>query len=169
MARISDEQKDRIIHDLLGTRNKPEGAFRQIAARHGVSDWSVRKIAKEIGLNTEISSRERTRNATRALVADGAARRQALAERLLDEAQKALDSMHRPCVAYNFGGKDNTFNEHEIREPSFADKRNLMIIAATALDKHKMLDQYDSNESLANAVDEWLRSHVPPLEADEPL
>lgn len=64
--------------------------------------------------------------------------------------------MEAPSVIYNFGGKDNTYNEKQVSRPPVADQRQLATIAAIALDKHKMLDNYDAQQGLASAVDDWL-------------
>lgn len=88
-----------------------------------------------------------------------AAQRAELSQRLLDEARRALDDMHRPAKIYNFGGKDNTYNERTVDEPPVGDRRQLATIAAITLDKHRMLDGYDTDRAAASAVDDWL-GHV---------
>lgn len=64
--------------------------------------------------------------------------------------------MNSPAVIYNFGGKDNSYNQRVVERPPTGDQRNLMTVAAIALDKHKMLDTYDTQQSISSAVDDWL-------------
>jgi hypothetical protein len=85
-----------------------------------------------------------------------AARRARISERLVEAAERALDDMNAPAVIYNFGGKDNTYAERPVSRPPVADQRQLATIAAIALDKHRMLDQYDAQQGMASAVDDWL-------------
>lgn len=137
---IPDETRTAILEDL---ESDTEESCRTIAKRHGVSDATVRKIAKDEGF-TNAFTRADTKNATEAAAADNAARRAELSRRFLEEAKLALDEMHRPHLAFAFGGKDNTFAEKELPSPPTGDKRNLMIIAATAVDKSMALDKHDS-------------------------
>lgn len=102
-------------------------------------------------------TRARTQNATEALRLSLAERRARLAERFIEAAEKALDDMRSTqWKVCNFGGKDNTFAVAQIEFVPTADQRNLMIIAATAIDKHKILDQYDADARDADAVTAWI-------------
>lgn len=118
---------------------------------------SVQTIAHDAGVVPD-AARAQTNNATEQVRATNAQRRAALAARFLDAAERALDDMESPAKIYNFGGKDNTYNEVAVERPPTADQRNLMIIAATATDKHKVLDQYDSATDNADVSKflEWL-------------
>lgn len=155
MARLSEEKREAIKEDLRRTHGTTEGALRRVAARHDVSMSSVRKIAVEMKLDGS-QARSRTKNATAAIKDDLATQRAELSRRMVAAAHRALDDMESPAVIYNFGGKDNTYNEKSVPRPPTGDQRNLMIIAATALDKHRMLDQYDAQLGFASAVDDWL-------------
>lgn len=158
MARLSDQEKEALLADIKATYGTSEGSVRKLAARHGTSDATVRRLAAEhsVQAGAGIAARDRTKNATEAKMADMAARRAEISQRMIDVAQQALDDMQSPAMIYNFGGKDNTYNEREVPRPPTGDQRNLMIIAATALDKHRMLDQYDSQQGFAAVVDDWL-------------
>jgi hypothetical protein len=128
-------------------------SVRTIAARFGVSPATVSAIAREVRADTQ---RSQTKSATAAKTADLAARRARISERLVEAAERALDDMNAPSVIYNFGGKDNTYAERPVSRPPVADQRQLATIAAIALDKHRMLDQYDAQQGMASAVDDWL-------------
>lgn len=117
----------------------------QIARDHGVSVGSVTKIAKDADL-PEAFDRSLTKNATKAAVADNRAIRAATARRLLLKANDLLDQMDQPYTVFNIGGKDNTYAEHKMNRPPTADLRNLMVTAATALDKHLALDRHDTSD-----------------------
>lgn len=136
--RIPDDKREAILADIKSGLPRNE-----IARKHHRSGSTVTRIAQEAGLESAFD-RSETKNATEAAAADNAASRARLAARFLDEAHKALDDLHRPHNVFNFGGKDNTFNERELPEPPTGDKRNLMIIAATAVDKSMALDRHDS-------------------------
>lgn len=159
MARLTDDQKEAIRNDLRSTYGTSEGSVLKVAARHGVSATSVRRLTRELGLVSS-ESRARTKNATDAQRTDLAARRAALSERFVAAAERALDDMEAPAVIYNFGGKDNTYNERRVSRPPTGDLRNLAIIAATMFDKHKVADQYDAQQGLSAAVDDWLADRL---------
>jgi hypothetical protein len=158
--RLTNEQREAVIADLRATAGTPEGAYRRVAARCELSIASVAKIAQECGFTPANSDRERTRTATRAKVVDNAARRTEIAAKLLDVADEAIEDMSRQALVYNFGGRDNTYAERMLSRPDFRGRRDLALIAKTALDSHKMLDQYDSDASQAAAVDAWLKSMI---------
>ncbi len=84
-------------------------------------------------------------------------RRARLSEILLNKAA-ALVAMtdSDQYRVFNFGGKDNTYNEKILNGVPVKDQQVLLTAAAIALDKHKMLDQYDSDAARGNAVDQWL-------------
>ena len=158
--RIPDAVRQAVIADARRTLGTPEGSVRQVAARHGVSQASVRRIAiKEGGLEGfgAPETRAKMQNAIEATRQSVADRRARLSERFIERAERALDAMDQPITVFNFGGKDNTFAAREMPIPPTADQRNLMIIAATAVDKHKMLDQYDSDAARGNDMDLFLR------------
>jgi hypothetical protein len=52
--------------------------------------------------------------------------------------------MDRPYAVFAFAGRDGDYREHERDRPPPAELRNLMVSAATALDKHMALDRHDS-------------------------
>jgi hypothetical protein len=55
--------------------------------------------------------------------------------------------MWEPTTVYSFGGKDNTYEEHEFDEAPAAEKRALMSTAATAIDRVlKLLPAEESSD-----------------------
>lgn len=122
-----------------------------IATQMQRSKSTVNKHAKSLGLGFD---RTRTATATQAKRVDAAARRATLEERYLVEAGRLLDQLHESCLVYSFGGSDNTYNEHTLDKPSFADQRNIMqasSIATTAANRLRDL----STDTEASAVDAW--------------
>ncbi len=140
-SRIPDKKRAAILADIQ-TR---DGTCRGLAKKHGVSTAFIRSVAAEAGI-ADAFSREKTENATRAVVADSRARRAAIAQRLLDKADGLLDLMDRPYAVFAFAGRDGDYREHERDRPPPAELRNLMVSAATALDKHLALDRHDSTD-----------------------
>lgn len=119
-----------------------EGKTRNAIARElGRSGRTITNIAVELGLSFERAGA--TAAATAAKKADGAARRAALQVDALEAAQRLLGQMFAPTKVFNFGGKDNTYEEAQHQEPPFRDKRDiataLQALAITAL----RLAEYD--------------------------
>lgn len=151
MAKISPETRVKVLDAI-----RAGGKRNAIAREHGVAASTVTKIAQDAGL-ADAFDRSATENATRAAVADNKARRAVLARRFLDEAEAALADMRAPHLVYSFGGRDNAYNEHTLDVPPSGDRRNLMIIAATAVDKSMAIDRHDDDAQGLAAVDAWLR------------
>jgi hypothetical protein len=102
--------------------------------------------------------RTMTEAATRARKADLEERRVILAEALQGDAERLTEQLWQKAKVFNFGGKDNTFEEREVDEPPFDAKKNIMAAAGIAIEKSLKLcppDREDT-EGLA-AVDQWLR------------
>ncbi len=137
---VTDEDR-RLVAELHA-----QGLSRNAIARQiGRSGRTVTKIADELGLDFE---RARTRVATEARKDDARARRAALAVRLLDDAERMRQQLWEACTVYNFGGKDNTFEQALINEPSFADKHKIMSSVGIAIDRAVRLDEYDADPGI---------------------
>jgi len=94
------------------------------------------------------------RSATAAAVAahsiDAKARRQNIAARLMDRAEEFIEQMDQPFLAFNFGGKDNTYEEHELTRPPTGDIRNLMQSTTMALKEARELERMDGDQQIAD-------------------
>lgn len=128
-------------------------ARNEIARRVGVSSSTVSKVCKQEGLDFD---RTQTVAATRAKSVDAKAMRAEIALKLLQKANGLLDEMDGPRIVFNFGGKDNTYEQHILDSAPTGDKRNLMQAAATALAKHEALVKMDQTMENHSAVDAWL-------------
>jgi IS30 family transposase len=146
---LTDDERRRVaeLHAAGKTRN-------EIARAIGRAQSTVSKLAAEQGLTFD---RSRTKAATAAKVVDAKARRADLAAALLEDAHRLRAQLWKPCKAFNFGGKDNTYAEVQLDEPTFADKLKLVQAAGVAIDKHARLAEMDADLQGLAAVDAWLR------------
>ncbi len=147
---ITDEDRNRVaqLHAQGLSRN-------EIARQIGRSGRTVSRIAADLGLTFERG--EQVRAATQAKVLDAKARRAQLALDLLADAERMRRALWEACTVYNFGGKDNTFEQALIAEPSFRDKREITAAVSTAMAASLKLDEYDrqtgSDEERSMLVD----------------
>jgi hypothetical protein len=145
----ADERADIIA--LLG-----EGlSANEIARRTRRSTSTVSGIAKTIGHRFGQSN---VAHAHEARSAYSAERRAELAARATVEAERLLDRMSGSYVVFNFGGRDNTYEEHTFTEPPVDAMLNLMRAFREAMRTVLDIDRHDNrnDEGLA-AVDQWLR------------
>jgi transcriptional regulator with XRE-family HTH domain len=103
-----------------------------IARELGVAPSTVSRWAKGEELAFD---RAQTAAATAAHTIDLAAGRIRLAEKMLDAAEGMLDRIDEPYLVYNFGGKDNTFEEHELDSAPVEVRRSIIVTAGIAFDK----------------------------------
>lgn len=119
------------------------------------SGRSLHAIAKEMGRSKDTISRKaaaldlswdrtRTAAAAQAVVVDNKARRVALTATLYTRAEDLLAQMTEPHLVFNFGGKENDYNERLLERPPTGDLRNLMQSASIALQRAVHLEQIDS-------------------------
>lgn len=139
------------IADML----KAGHSYTHIANTVGRSRGTVGNIARSIGHTAGKTNLSRAHEARSAYCAE---RRALLASRLTEEAEKLLDQLHQPHVAYNFGGKDNTYVEHEMSEPGVLEKHKLVQAAREALRTVLDIDRHDNraDDRGTAEVDRWL-------------
>lgn len=124
-------------------------------------------IARELGRGMNTISRAcaamqldfvrtRTAAATEARKQDAKAMRAQLMIDLLADADRLRQQMFEPAHAFNFGGKDNDYNERTLTEPTFADKRNIVQAVSTAVSTSIRLDEHDRVDETLTEVDAWL-------------
>ncbi len=139
--RLPDDKRAAILADIrsgiLGNR--------RIADKHEVAPSTVSRLAAEAGI-VGAFERSQTKNATEAVIADSRALRAATARRLIAKANDLLDQMDQPHIVFNIGGKDNIYTEQLMDRPPTGDLRNLMVTAATAIDKHIVLERHDATD-----------------------
>lgn len=106
-----------------------------------VASW-VRKS----GARTEI--KQISRAATETFQQSMAERRASLANDLTMDAEKLRDSVWKPHMYHDWGGKDHEFDEREVQSVPPADKLKLIQAASTALDQAKKLSEETDNTKL---------------------
>lgn len=149
---ITDAERDRVaeLHAQGLSRNA-------IARQLGRSQSTVSKLARELGLTFD---RARTAEATQAKVVDAKARRAQLANDLLADAERMRQQLWTPTTIYNFGGKENTYNERNVEQPPFRDQRDIVHSVGLLVDRHVRLTEVDADLQGLAAVDAWLRNIV---------
>jgi len=144
-SRIPDDKRDAILADIQSNENL---STRRIAGRHGVSDTTVRNIAKDAGL-VDAFSREGTESATRARLADLKERRSLLAEGLLDDAEALRERAWTEYVhTAPVGQKLDTIT---VSLPPLGEVRNAYAAIGIATDKHLALLKHDTDPGASDA------------------
>lgn len=111
-------------------------------------------IAREIGISgSTVSSivvadggtfdRTQTALAIEARRIDMAVERAEIARMLLVRGREALEAMDQPATVHNWS-REGVFDEQVIDRPTFSDQRNLMTIAAIAVQRHADLVKVDA-------------------------
>lgn len=119
-----------------------------IAREVGVGASTVSRLARELGLDFDRSA---THRATVARQVDLAALRAELTSGFLQDAARLRSEMWAPATVFNFGGKDNTYEERVLNAPPFADKLKIMQAASTAVVSALKLEAVDNPQSKAAA------------------
>ena len=147
---VGDAEREQIR--VLHARGESLNA---IAKQLGRSKSTIAHHCKAMGLSFDRSA---TIEATEARVADTKAKRAEVSARFLAKAGELLDQMDQPHLAFNFGGKENTYNEHLLDRAPTGDLRNLMESAAKAFGQHLAQERHDADDGTGlAAVDAWLR------------
>lgn len=120
-----------------------------IAGEIGRSKQTVSRYAKSLGLEWD---RATTAKAAEAVHVDNKARRAALEERLLIEAEKVIDQMWSETLVFSFGGKDNTYEEHTLKQPTYSDQKTIAQTVATALNAANKLHEMNAGQQAEKAV-----------------
>ncbi|MCZ4613318.1 hypothetical protein [Rhodococcus qingshengii] len=125
--------------------------------------------------------RATTAKAAEAKHIDNKARRAALEERLLIEADKVIDQMWAKTLVFSFGGKDNTYEEHTLKQPTYSDQKTIVQTAATALNAANKLHEMNAGHDATSTVSVLAEVHAavialanehpeePPTPTDEEL
>lgn len=126
----------------------------QLARDYGVATRTVSRWSRELGIDpAERFSTADTAAATKAATDRRRAKRSELADKLLDEAQLLLERLHRPWLVWNFGGKDNTYEEQLLDEAPVEAVRNVFTTAAIAIDKSIAIDRHDDQDGDQGAAE----------------
>ncbi|QLF83187.1 helix-turn-helix DNA binding domain protein [Streptomyces phage AxeJC] len=131
MAARPIDDKDRAAVKRLHAKGKSRN---DIAREIGRAPATVSKIANAFDPPLTFD-RAPVEAATAARKADLAARRVAFAERLQDIAEREADKLSAPTLYWEWGGKDHTYAQKLADEPIPADRRAIMGVISTALDR----------------------------------
>lgn len=147
---ITDEDRDAI------RRLHAQGLGRNAIAKElRRSGRTISNLAADMGLSFERGPEVAA--ATAARTADLAALRAQLALDLTYDAMKLRAQMWQPAKIWNFGGKDNTYEEMPVLEPPADAKRALMGTAGMAIDRSLKLSPPETDQQGLAAVDAWLK------------
>ena len=142
----------------------------EIAKLTGIGAASVTRIVQADGGSFD---RSKTEQAVKARQVDMASLRGQVAQKLLTRANELLDDMDEPFLAFNFGGKDNTYAEHLLERAPVEARHTMIRAAATAMRTHTDLVKFDSDqgqghaESLLDAIAEGITAAAEILHGDQ--
>jgi hypothetical protein len=111
-----------------------------VAAEMGRSKATISRKAQALGLGWD---RGQTKAAAQAKKLDAEARRARLKLDLLEDAARLRKQLWEPVTVFNFGGKDNTFNEHQLAQPPHVDQLKLVQATSAAINAYGRLEQLD--------------------------
>lgn len=152
-APVTDDERAQIIALI-----ESGASCQAVAEQAGRSPDTISRIAKSIGWTFGHTNAARAREARSAYSAE---KRAELAARITEEVERLLDDLRKPHLAFNFGGKDNTYEEHQLDEPPVEAKRALMQTIRDGLRTVIDIDRHDNRaEDGLAAVDQWLRGLV---------
>lgn len=139
---VTDETRAdvRRLHGLGLGRN-------EIAKEIGFSPATVSNICKAEDPPLEFV-RTQTALAVRARQLDLAEARSDISRMMLVRAKEQLHAMDQPYLAGQFGGKDNVWSEELLAKPPIEAQRNMMTIAAIAVQRHAELVKLDSGRDV---------------------
>lgn len=146
--RLPDDERQRII-DLL-----PSGrSARSIARETKHSTSTVSKIAHSVG---HVFGRANLARAQEARLAYGAEWRADFAKRLSTKCDDLLGDMDGDYLVFNFGGKDNDYNEHTLNSPPTEAKLKSVQAIRLAVQSILDIDRHDSAVGGLTDVQEYL-------------
>lgn len=155
---VTDEERQRVRE--LHAEGKGRNEIAELLQRSG---RTISKIAAAFEPPLTFARAAEVRVATEVRQADLADRRAALAQRLQDVAERELEKVNKPHTYFDWGGKDHDFDTYDAPEPTPADKRALMGVVATAIDRSLKLspskeeDGADKVGSLLTSLFDTLR------------
>lgn len=126
--------------------------------------------AKRLGIDFGDEKRLRMEKATKATRATAKQRLSELSLELVDEAYLLKSKLHQEWVAYNFGGRDNTYAQHVFEEPDAATQKTIITSMAILIDKVATIEKLSSSggEHAASQFASWLATLVEPVGEYDP-
>jgi len=144
-----------------------EGKTRNAIARElNLGAATITKIVSDAGLSFD---RTKTEKAVKARSVDLSDMRTRLAQKMGLAAEDMLDKLDSPYLVFNFGGKDNTYEEHTLTDAPVEVRRSAVVTAGIAFDKITRIVERDPDTSGAtsvlSAIETGLRAVVDQLDA----
>ncbi|GIJ10743.1 helix-turn-helix domain-containing protein [Micromonospora andamanensis] len=133
-------------HELVRELHAQHLSRNEIARRIGRSGRTVSRIADHLGLTFERG--DLVKAATEARKIDARAKRAALANALLDDAERMRRQLWQPADYVDHGGKEFIRVDWTTPEPTFADKTKIMQAVGIAVDRAVKLDEYDADPGI---------------------
>lgn len=147
--RLTDKEKQR-IRELCEAGE----SCNDIAKMLKRSSDSISRVAKEIGHRFGHSNLARAHESRTAYCAE---RRASIAAKFQEVAEKLLDEIEGEYLVYNFGGRDNTYEEHLLPSPPVEAKRQLVQAAREAIRTVIDIDKHDNRDAEnTSEVAAWL-------------
>lgn len=149
MSPFTDRERELVaqLHEKGKGRN-------QIVRETGIHAKRVSAIAAELGLS--FVRKGATAIASEARKADAATRRARIEDQALAAAEKLLGQMFARTKVFNFGGKENDYNEREHDEPPFRDKRDIATALQALTNTALKIAEHDRADVATSGVDAWL-------------
>jgi len=146
-VRLSEEERQCII-DLLATGRSCRGIARETGHAHD----TVGRIARAEG---HVFGRTNLARAQEARRAYGAEWRADFAKRLSAKCDDLLSDMSGSYLVFNFGGRDNVYEEHTLDAPPTEAKERLVKSIRLAMQTILDIDHHDRGDDAMAVVDEW--------------
>jgi len=144
---VSDAERQQIIEAIRSGLS-----CRQVAKQFGRSTDTISRIARDIGWDFGQTNVQRAHEINARY---GAEWRADMRQKLAEESMRLLEDMRKPSLVYNFGGKENSYNEHLLDEPDGLTKRSLMQSVSTALQTILRFDAADKTSGNRGLLDVW--------------
>lgn len=143
---VTDEEREQIIALIRSGLKRNE-----VARRSGRGVGTITRIGQSIGWDWLSQCDERTQStlsrAHEARSAYSAERRAQIAATFTERAERLLAEMEQEFVAFNFGGKDNSYAEHHFDRPPVDAQFTMIRAAREAMRTVLDIDRHDQQTS----------------------
>lgn len=137
--RVDDDERQRIIETFATGKS-----CRQIAQEFGRATTTISTIAKSVGHEF---GQINTAHARKLKSIYDEERRQQIRLDTVDAAEKVLRQIFESTIVFNFGGRDNTYNEHELDKPPYRDQRDIAQTFKTLMSVVLEIDKREQGRS----------------------
>lgn len=142
---VSPEERERIIAEFATGKSCNE-----IARQFNRSTNTISRIARSVDHQFAQVNAARAREVNKGYTAE---RRANVRLKTVELVEQTLQEFNEPTLVFNFGGKDNDYNEHTLDKPDARTKRDLAQTAATLWRIVKDIDAAEQTESLVSGLD----------------